>query len=47
MLHNFSCQATEIATYNSENLVKYKLINTDDTIVYQTRWESIDLFEEQ
>ena len=47
MLHNFSCQATEIATYNSENLVKYKLINTDNIIVYQTRWESIDLFEEQ
>lgn len=43
MLHNFQCQASEIADYTSENLAKYGLINVDDLITYQMRWETIIL----
>lgn len=45
MLHNFSCQASEIADYTSENLSKYGLINVEDLITYQMRWETIILHD--
>ena len=49
MLHNFSCQATEIADFNFENLAKYKLINVEDVVAYSMRWETVvfrDLLEQ-
>lgn len=47
MLHNFSCQATEIADFTPENLQKYELINTEDITTYQMRWETLILHDEQ
>ena len=41
MLHNFSCQANEIADYNPENLSKYNLINVQSLPKQQMRWETI------
>lgn len=43
MLHNFSCQASEIADFTPENLAKYGLINVDEITTYQMRWETVDL----
>ena len=43
MLHTFSCTATEIADFTSENLIKYELINADEIVTYQMRWETIIL----
>lgn len=43
MLHNFSCQATEIADYTPENLIEYGLLNTSEVPTYQTKWETIIL----
>lgn len=43
MLHNFSCQATEIADFTSQNLTRYGLINAKEVITYQMRWETIIL----
>lgn len=47
MLHNFSCQASEIADFTPENLQKYGLINTEEITTYQMRWETIILQEKQ
>ena len=41
MLHTFNCQATEIAEYTPENLITYKLLDTEDIPAYQMRWETI------
>ena len=43
MLHNFSCQATEVADLTSQNLTKYGLIDAKEVITYQMRWETIVL----
>lgn len=43
MLHNFSCQASEIADFTPDNLALYGLINVDEITTYQMRWETIDL----
>lgn len=43
MLHTFSCTATEIADFTSDNLIKYELINADEIVTYQMRWETIIL----
>lgn len=43
MLHNFSCQASEVATLNYQSLTEYGFINTDAPITYQMRWETVDL----
>jgi hypothetical protein len=32
MLHNFTCQATEIADYTPDNLAKYGLIHVEDLV---------------
>jgi hypothetical protein len=34
MIHNFNCNATEIADFTSENLIKYGLMDADDIITY-------------
>ena len=47
MLHTFSCTATEIADFTPDNLVKYELINADEIITYQMRWETIILQDKQ
>jgi hypothetical protein len=47
MLHNFSCQATEIADFTSENLTKYGLVNAEKVMTYQMRWQTIVLREKQ
>lgn len=47
MLHNFSCQASEIADFTPENLQTYGLINTEEIITYQMRWETLILQDEQ
>lgn len=41
MLHNFSCQATEIAEYTPDNLITYGLLDTQSMLAYQMRWETI------
>lgn len=41
MLHNFSCQATEIAEYTPDNLITYGLLDTQSMPAYQMRWETI------
>ena len=43
MLHTFNCTATEIADYTYESLSKYKLIDTNDPTITQTRWKTIPL----
>lgn len=47
MLHNFNCQATEIADFTSDNLILYGLMDTADLVTYQMRWESIILQDRQ
>lgn len=47
MLHNFSCQASEIADYTSDNLALYGLINAEEVINYQMRWETVILTDRQ
>ena len=47
MLHNFSCQASEIADFTPENLQVYGLINTEEIVTYQMRWETLILQDEQ
>lgn len=43
MLHTFTCQASEIADFNTENLTKYNLIQTVLEPVPEMRWRSINL----
>lgn len=47
MLHNFNCQATEIADFTSDNLILYGLMDTADLITYQMRWETVILQDRQ
>lgn len=47
MLHNFSCQASEIAEFTPENLSFYGLINMNEIETYQMRWETIILQDKQ
>ena len=47
MLHNFSCQASEIADFTPENLQTYGLINTQEIVTYQMRWETVILQDRQ
>ena len=43
MLHNFSCQASEIADFSSDNLQKYNFINSEKIDNYQMRWQTVVL----
>lgn len=48
MLHNFNCQASEIASFTPDNLALYGLIDTKDIPHYYMRWETVilqDLYE--
>lgn len=43
MIHNFSCQATEITDYTPENLTAFGLLKAEDVPTYQMKWETIIL----
>lgn len=46
MLHTFSATAYEIAKFTTENLNYYGLIDTTENFTTQTRWVTVDLYQE-
>ena len=50
MLHNFSCTANEVASFDVDNLMTYKFLNVGTTEVGQMRWATCvlsDFVEDQ
>lgn len=43
MLHNFTCTASEVAEFTTENLAEYNLLTLSDLIEKQMRWTTLVL----